>query len=590
MRPCLSLVVSLLPALQALAQKAATPAPGKPAAAIPATTLAPADRGTADLEAWLAKTDAQFRVPYEKDVLAPYEAGRQEVKQQYLAILVPQLTAAAAQARQADSDFLREERQRVFDGKGVPPTDADKPPAAIVPGRTAYRTQMAKLEQDRARTAKAHFDRFDKFLADTQITLAQRQRVEDVALLKAKREALAREWLPASLVPAQAAVSTTKATPAPRGPAADTSKAAVHETVEWLIEAGAEVFVLEGNKEVRIYDTKPLATSREGISKVMIASARLTKPIAPAEVKKLGAFKALRILEIRAIDLDDESIAFLQQLENLESLTIWYGNKLTDQTWDYLAAHPKLKTIKFHNAKALAGKTVDKLANERELRTLELENTGVGDEGAAAIAKLIQLDTLSLAKSKVTDAALPVLAKLPNLTALDLTGTPVTPRGLAALKGLRRLDHLGYLDAQMPALNEAIREIVANFPRLTTWKLSGDPITAEAIGALAQVRAVDRLILTGKVESGGLAALAKVPGLDKLLLINGDHADAGLEPLQALHGLKYLEVGGKGVTDQFLEKMKKNRGLKEIKLSSTSVTAQGIAAYEKQVPGSKVGR
>ena len=587
MRPCLLLVVSSLLVQQAVAQRAATP---KPPVATPVATPSPAAKALSEMEAWLAKVDTQFRAPYEKEVLAPYEAGRNEVKQKYLAILIPQLTAAAAEARQADTDFLRDERQRAFDGKGVPPTDADHPPAAIVPGRAAYRAGMAKVEQDRAHAAKLQFDRYDKYLADTQATLAQRQRLDDVALLKAKREALAKEWLPASLAPAAPPSVAAKATPIPRGPAADTSKAAVHETVEWLIDAGAEVFVLEGNKEVRIYDTKALATSREGVSKVAIFNAKLTKPIAPDELKKLGAFKGLRILEIRNLDLDDESIAFVQQLESLESFTIWYAGRLTDQTWDYLAAHPKLKSIKLRSVRGLTGKSLDKLANQRELHTLEIETSGVGDEGAAAIAKLPQLDTLSLVKSRVTDAALPGLAKLPNLTSLDLTGSSVTPRGLAALKGLRRLDHLGYLDAQMPALNEAVRELVANFPRMTAWKLSGDPITAGSLGALAQVRAIPSLTLAGKVESGGLAGLAKMPGLDKLLLINGDHADADLEPLQALHGLKYLEVGGKGVTDQFLEKMKKNRALKEIKLTTTSVTPAGIAAYEKQVPGSRVSR
>jgi hypothetical protein len=417
-------LASLVFALPVFAQKAATPAPAaKPAAAVaPASTPAPAATARAEMETWLAKVDAQFRAPYEKEVLAPYEAGRNDAKQKYLAILVPQFTAAAAEARQADSDFLREERQRVFDGKGVPPTDADHPPAAIVPGRTAYRAQMAKLEQDRARAAKLHFDRYDKFLADTQATLAQRQRMDDVALIKAEREALAKEWLPASLAPLTATTSTPKAPPAPRGPAADTSKAAVHETVEWLLEIGAEVFVGEGAKDVRIHDSKALATSREGVSKVLITNARLKTSIAAADVKRLGAFKGLRTLDLRGIDLDDESVAFLQQAENLESLTIWAGNRLTDQVWDYLAAHPKLKAVKLHNAKALAAKTVDKLANERELRTLELLNTAAGDESVSAIAKLVQLDTLSLAKSKVTDAALPVLAKLPNLPRSHASG------------------------------------------------------------------------------------------------------------------------------------------------------------------------
>jgi hypothetical protein len=542
------------------------------------------------MEAWLAKIDAQFRAPYEKEVLAPYEAGRTAVKEKYLAILTPQLTAAAAQARQADTDFLREERQRAFDGKGVPPTDADHPPAGIVPGRAAYRAQMAKLEQDRARAAKVHFDRYDKFLADTQATLGQRQRVDDVALIKAKRESLAKEWLPASLVPATAATAPAKATPLPRGPAADTSKAAAHETAEWLLDLGADVFVGEGAKDVRIHDARALAASREGVTKVNISNGKLKSSMAAADAKRLAAFKGLRSLDIRGVDLDDESVAFLQQAENLESLTIWYGNKLTDQIWDYLAAHPKLKTIKLHNAKALAGKTVDKLANERELRTLELMNTAAGDESAAAIAKLVQLDTLSLQKSKVTDAALPVLAKLPNLTALDLTGTPVTPRGLAALKGMRRLERFAYLDVQMPAINDAVRAIVANFPRMTQWKLTGDPITAEAIEALAQVHAIDHLTLSGKSDASALAALTKVPGLTRLALINGDHTDAELEPLQGLRALKYLEVAGKGITDQFLEGMKKNRSLKEIRLGQNSVTPLGAATYEKQVSGSKVWR
>ncbi|MGH9548844.1 MAG: hypothetical protein ACRD3W_05680, partial [Terriglobales bacterium] len=76
------------------------------------------------------------------------------------------------------------------------------------------------------------------------------------------------------------------------------------------------------------------------------------------------------------------------------------------------------------------------------LECLKLDQTGVGNAGAEALASLPTLVELNLADTAVTDAVLPALAKSESLRALDLTGTNITDAGLNQFqpKHLQRLN------------------------------------------------------------------------------------------------------------------------------------------------------
>jgi hypothetical protein len=91
--------------------------------------------------------------------------------------------------------------------------------------------------------------------------------------------------------------------------------------------------------------------------------------------------------------------------------------------------------------------TMDLIGRCSELRSLELHEARVTDDGLRQIGHLTQLRDLWLDGIGITDLGLSQLLRLKNLETLTLYDTQVTNRGLAGLAGLPSLRDLWLLDA-----------------------------------------------------------------------------------------------------------------------------------------------
>lgn len=91
--------------------------------------------------------------------------------------------------------------------------------------------------------------------------------------------------------------------------------------------------------------------------------------------------------------------------------------------------------------------TMDVIGRCSELRSLELHEVRVTDEGFRRIGHLTQLRDLWLDGVRIGDEGLLQLLRLKNLETLTLYDTQVTNRGLESLAGLPRLRALWLLDA-----------------------------------------------------------------------------------------------------------------------------------------------
>jgi hypothetical protein len=75
----------------------------------------------------------------------------------------------------------------------------------------------------------------------------------------------------------------------------------------------------------------------------------------------------------------------------------------------------------------------------RELQSLSLFCTSIGDRGVAHLQGLGNLRDLNISQTKVTNSGLVYLKDLPNLESIRLGGTAVDDNGLLSLAGCRRL-------------------------------------------------------------------------------------------------------------------------------------------------------
>jgi hypothetical protein len=207
----LSMILLLALAIVAAAQNPAPPA-----------TPAPAPQS--EMQKWIDALDGQWQATYLQEVTSRFEADLAKLRQQYLATIDANLARASGAANLELAVAWRAERERFAAAQEDPAQDGETDVAATRTVRAGYRTELARLEKERASRAAVVHGRYDQVLAQAQAQLTQKQRIDDALLVKAKREAIAAAWLkplaapvaekPAGPEPAAKLVAAAPATPA----------------------------------------------------------------------------------------------------------------------------------------------------------------------------------------------------------------------------------------------------------------------------------------------------------------------------------------------------------------------------------------
>ena len=110
---------------------------------------------------------------------------------------------------------------------------------------------------------------------------------------------------------------------------------------------------------------------------------------------------------------------------------------------DCLGSLPDLQQFKLRCC-PLGNAILERVAMLAKLRVLELQSTGVSDDGMRQLPRLTALEGLDLSSnSKITDAGMEHLHALTHLKKLDLTFSDVTDHGLKYLEGMQKLSALG---------------------------------------------------------------------------------------------------------------------------------------------------
>ena len=176
----------------------------------PPTAPAPALPQT-EMQKWIADTDALWQAACKRDVTDPYAAELEKLKTQYLSWITAGLTKAAEAGDLDDSIAWRNEQKRFAGTSEIPAQDDPADLPAVKQLRIIWRTQIARMEKDRAARMKALHGQYDAALAQAQTQLAQNQRLDDALLIKAKRDEVATAWLaglPAAAPPAVPPIGT----------------------------------------------------------------------------------------------------------------------------------------------------------------------------------------------------------------------------------------------------------------------------------------------------------------------------------------------------------------------------------------------
>ncbi len=101
------------------------------------------------------------------------------------------------------------------------------------------------------------------------------------------------------------------------------------------------------------------------------------------------------------------------------------------------------------------------------LRDLNLWGTQVGDSGVERLASRTDLTHLILADTRVTDQALSAIGRMRNLESLTLDGTEITDDGLTELSGLTKLKHLSVSNTGVTEFG--LSDLATSIPELSAY-------------------------------------------------------------------------------------------------------------------------
>jgi hypothetical protein len=108
-------------------------------------------------------------------------------------------------------------------------------------------------------------------------------------------------------------------------------------------------------------------------------------------------------------------------------------NPITDGCLEQVAKLPRLRVLDLE-ASGVSDEGLKAVIGLRELRELKLAHTPTTDRGLTYVGKIAQLEALDLDLTRVTDAGLEELAQLRHLRYLRLLCTATTPEGVARLQ------------------------------------------------------------------------------------------------------------------------------------------------------------
>jgi hypothetical protein len=301
--------------------------------------------------------------------------------------------------------------------------------------------------------------------------------------------------------------------------------------------------------------------------------------------------------------LSAEDIALFARLTDLEKLEILNYRSLNDEMASQLTGLKNLKTLALTNS-VIGDATVDMIAKSfPNLTNLDLSsNTNMTNGALKVICELGQLERLTLVQNRFNDLGTSHLSKLENLRVLDLRGNMeagnMTMEVIGGLPKLAALKHrstavadygMEYL-AQSKTLNSLLMQdfvvtgqagqYIANIDSLTqleVFRCQG--FGSDGVLALKGMK-LSRLTLRDlpMVDDQAMEVFTDLPELKRLYLHElGSVSDYGLENLGSLKSLELLDIWTvPQMTDATVDVIATLPNLKELTIRTTDVTDAAV--------------
>lgn len=447
--------------------------PAPPDASAPAAQTA--------MQKWLAVLDAHWQATFKRDVSDPYSAENDRLSGQYIGALEAGFTKASGAGDLNAAIEWRNEKKRFAEANRLPLQDDAADSLPVKQLRAAWRSQLPRMEKDRAARAKALHAKYDQVLAQAQTQLTMGNRLDDALLVKARRDEVAAAWLegiaaappPAVPVglpkPATAAVAPPKppGMVPPRPPGGQTAvKMDDRALADKLKEMGCQAFTRQqgdgqftlvgavfGKKDwtgedFAIFDQlseiRALAFINSSITDAMIDQARTCRKLDSLSLIDLPKVTGkgiqivtdmpeLKLVGIHRVPIGDAAFKSAFGKSNVPAIEI-SDIGITDASLATMGEMPSLRLVRLASTPGLTAAGWLGLSKARQLHRLELDRIHPGPDGFAQLAKCGSLEYLQLNRFLPTDEELPAIRAMKQLRTIHFNSGKLSDDTIASLK------------------------------------------------------------------------------------------------------------------------------------------------------------
>jgi len=249
--------------------------------------------------------------------------------------------------------------------------------------------------------------------------------------------------------------------------------------------------------------------------------------ISDETLKAISSLKQLRRLDLRDTRVSDEGLSYLTKLNGAEYAGLDYlglaQTRITNKGVKHLTKLTRLETLVLNYIPAINGDSL-RMLKDLNLKRLNLRGVSLED-GLQAVSKMRKVMRLDLGEAMLNDQNIQDLKDMTELRSLNIQGTGVTTKGFECLAGLV---HLQNLNASNLEITDSALPFILNLP-IFVLDLSATRISDRGVVLIAKMKHLTDLNLSSTAASDqGLAAIATLPFLKNLDLSGTNVTDKGL--------------------------------------------------------------
>lgn len=215
----------------------------------------------------------------------------------------------------------------------------------------------------------------------------------------------------------------------------------------------------------------------------------MNRKVTDTDCELFESLPTLSYIDLDDTQVGDAGLAHLIQMPRLSFLSL-DKTKITDSGLKHLQRTPSLQSL-WLNDTEVSDKGIANLEG-LNLQEIHLDNTPVGDDAMAQIAKFKHLRALHLSGTQVTNHSAESLRQLADLEVLDLGDTQVGDIVLDKIKSLQKLEYLRLSNTRIT--DEGLKSI-AHLTNLRHLDLTNDAIHVPAMAGLAPLNHLELLLI-----------------------------------------------------------------------------------------------